>query len=145
MKSNFKTIANLFLVFITISLLTSCYAVRAYKYRKLQLMDHERMPLVAIDKSTQPYYYAQAGTEAYPQLKQWLDSNLQNTQTAAFVVIKNDSIIYQKYFGQYNEETLLPSFSVIKSYIGTLTGIALAEDKIKSLQQPVTDYIPELL
>lgn len=145
MKSNFKTIANLFLVFITISRLTSCYAVRAYKYRKLQLMDHERMPFVAIEKSTQPYYYAQAGTEAYPQLKQWLDSNLLNTQTAAFVVIKNDSIIYQKYFGQYNEETLLPSFSVIKSYIGTLTGIALAEDKIKSLQQPVTDYIPELL
>lgn len=145
MNRNFRIITNLFLIFITITLLTSCYAIRAYKYRKLELMDHERMPFVEVKKSTRPYQYVKAPRSEYPQLKGWLDSTLQNTQTAAFVVIKNDSIIYEKYFDKYNEETLLPSFSVIKSYIGTLTGIALAEGKIKSLQQPVTDYIPELL
>ena len=145
MKNLIKTIGSFFLFVITISLLTSCYALRAYKFRKLELMDHERMPFITIKKSEHPYKYAEANPGAYPQLKLWLDSNLQNTQTAAYVVIKNDSIIYQKYFDNYTEETLLPSFSVIKSYIGTLTGLALNEGKIKSLQQPVTDYIPELL
>ena len=145
MNSLNKVVPHFFLSLIVICLLSSCYALRAYKFRKLELMDHERMPFVTVEKSNQPYEYAKASAENYSQLKLWLDSNLQNTQTAAYVVIKNDSIIYQKYFDNYTEETLLPSFSVIKSYIGTLTGLALAEGKIKSLQQPVTDYIPELL
>ncbi|MEO6134465.1 MAG: serine hydrolase, partial [Ginsengibacter sp.] len=61
----------------------------------------------------------------------------------AFLVIRNDSIIYENYFNGFNKESLLPSFSVAKSFVGTLTGIAVQEGKV-SLDAPITQYIPEL-
>lgn len=137
----YKLASYLFLLI----LLPSCYALRAYKYRKLDLKSHEKMPFVTVVKSETVHNYYEGGNENYPEVKAWLDSNLANTYTAAFLVIKNDSIVYEKYFDDYNSNTLLPSFSVMKSYVGTLTGIAAAEGKIKSLSQPITDYLPELV
>ncbi len=127
-----------------IVMLSSCYAVRAYKFRKLTLQSHEQMPHIALKKSATPYEYI-ASTNIAQDNKNWLDSNLAGTKTAAFLIIKNDTVLYEKYFDQYNSESLLPSFSVIKSYIGTLTGIALQEGKINSLQLSVTEFIPELI
>ena len=34
--------------------------------------------------------------------------------------------------------------SVAKSFTSTLVGLALADGKIKSLDDPITDYVPEL-
>jgi CubicO group peptidase (beta-lactamase class C family) len=72
-----------------------------------------------------------------------LDSVLADTYTAAFLIIRNDSIIYEKYFDGFGEQSLLPSFSVAKSFVGTLVGIASDEGKI-SVNASITDYIPEL-
>ena len=36
------------------------------------------------------------------------------------------------------------SWSVAKSFTSTLVGLALADGKIKSLDEPVTNYLPEL-
>jgi CubicO group peptidase (beta-lactamase class C family) len=117
---------------------------RAYKFRKLNLLDHTKLESKIITPSITPMQYV-VGLNSYPQITTWLNENLNNTQTAAFIVIKNDSVEYEKYFTPFTVTTLLPSFSVAKSFVSTLVGIALEEGKIKSLQQPITDYIPELL
>jgi CubicO group peptidase (beta-lactamase class C family) len=132
-----------FLCVISISF-SSCYIARAYKFRHLNLLDHTKLDSKAITASPNPIEYGK-GINSYYTPTQWLDNNLKNTQTAAFLVIKNDSVVYEKYFSPFTESTLLPSFSVAKSFVSTLVGIALEEGKIKSLQQPITDYIPELL
>lgn len=67
-----------------------------------------------------------------------------NTNTNAFLVIKNDSLIYQSFAEHTNKSTLHPSFSVAKSYIGTLTGIAIDKGIIGSADDLVIKYLPEL-
>lgn len=131
---------------LLLCVLSSCYIVRAYKVRNFQLTDHERMPSVAINAGTTQHVFTDAtNNESYQWLKQYLDSNLSRSLTAAYLVIKNDSIIYENYFNGFGKESLLPSFSVAKSFVSTLVGIAVDEGKIKSTQEPITNYIPELL
>lgn len=124
---------------------SSCYLIRAYKVRDFQLTDHERLPSVTVSRSAQPYFFAD-GTkdEHYRAFRSYLDTSLPQSFTAAFLVIKNDSIIYEKYFNGFTQSSLLPSFSVAKSFVATLVAVALEEGKIRSLQEPVTNYLPEL-
>ena len=63
-------------------------------------------------------------------------------ETVAFLVIQNDSIRYEQYWDGYHQDSLSNSFSMAKSYVGTLIGVALKERKIQSLDQKVCDFIP---
>jgi CubicO group peptidase (beta-lactamase class C family) len=49
----------------------------------------------------------------------------------------------EHYWDGYTEKSYSNSFSMAKSVVGILTGTALKEGKIKSLSQPVSDFIPE--
>ncbi len=73
-----------------------------------------------------------------------LTSLIQSTPTVAFLVIRNDSILYENYFRKYNKASPVASFSMSKSYVSALTGIAIHEGFIKSENDLVTTYIPEL-
>jgi CubicO group peptidase (beta-lactamase class C family) len=64
-------------------------------------------------------------------------------KTVAFIVIKNDSVLHESYFNNYNQNSLSNSFSAAKSIISLLVGIALDEGSIKSLDEPVYNYFPE--
>jgi CubicO group peptidase (beta-lactamase class C family) len=67
-----------------------------------------------------------------------IDSN----DTHAFIVIQNGKLLYEKYWDGYTSKTLSGSFSAAKSMISLLIGIALDEGKIKSLDEPVSNYVP---
>ncbi len=67
-----------------------------------------------------------------------IDSN----NTHAFLVIQNGKLVYEKYFDGYTAKTLSGSFSAAKSIISLLIGIALDEGKIKSLEEPISNYLP---
>ena len=73
-----------------------------------------------------------------------IDKFLQDTNTTAFIVIKDDSILYERYFNGYNRDSINTSFSTAKSFVSALIGIAIDEGYIKNVDQPITDYIPEL-
>lgn len=68
---------------------------------------------------------------------------LERNRSVAFVVIHRDSILYETYWDGYSDSSLSNSFSMAKSYIGALTGIALKEGSIKNLDQTVDEFIPE--
>lgn len=69
---------------------------------------------------------------------------LHDMQTVAFLIIKDDVVIMEKYFVKYTENAIIPSFSVAKSFVSALIGIAIAEHDIQSVHQSITDFIPEL-
>ncbi|MCB0737687.1 MAG: serine hydrolase [Bacteroidetes bacterium] len=73
-----------------------------------------------------------------------LDELLTELGTIGFLALKNGEIVSEKYWDGYNVNTKANSFSVAKSYIGALTGIALQEGAIKSLDDPITNYLPNL-
>lgn len=63
--------------------------------------------------------------------------------TVAYLIIKNDSVRYEQYWDGYGENSVSNSFSMAKSFVGALIGCALQDGYIKSLDQPVGDFIPE--
>ena len=64
-------------------------------------------------------------------------------KTKSFLVIKNDSILFEKYFDGYDKNSLSNSFSVAKSIVTSMMGKAIMEGKIKGLDQPVSDYFEQ--
>jgi CubicO group peptidase (beta-lactamase class C family) len=69
---------------------------------------------------------------------------LRDTGTLAFLVVHEDRLVYERYFGGSDRQTLQTSFSVAKSVLSTLIGVAIDEGVIDSLDDPVTTYLPEL-
>ncbi|HBY69038.1 MAG TPA: serine hydrolase, partial [Flavobacteriaceae bacterium] len=63
--------------------------------------------------------------------------------TVAFLIIKNDSIYYEKYAEGYSKASQTNSFSMAKSVVSALLGKAIYDGYIKSLNQPVGDFYPE--
>lgn len=63
--------------------------------------------------------------------------------TVAFLIIKKDSIWYENYAEGYEADSLSNSFSMAKSITTALLGKAIREGKIKSFEQPVSDFFPE--
>ena len=67
---------------------------------------------------------------------------LKKTGTAAYLIIRNDSICYEKYFDGYSDTSHTNSWSMAKSIISILVGVAIKEGKIKGVDEKVSDFIP---
>lgn len=70
-------------------------------------------------------------------------SDMERMKTIAYLIIKEDSIRHEEYWDGYSDTSHTSSFSMAKTFIGILVGIAIEEGKIKSLDQPVGDFLPE--
>jgi CubicO group peptidase (beta-lactamase class C family) len=81
--------------------------------------------------------------ESNPRIQN-LEAFLEKSGTQAFLVIRDDVILYERYFMGYQRDSIVTSFSVAKSVTSALIGIAIQEGYIKSAEDPITDYIPEL-
>lgn len=64
-------------------------------------------------------------------------------RTQAFLVFQNDTLLFEKYWGTHTRETVSNSFSAGKTVISLLIGIAIEKGMIKSIEEPVGNYIPE--
>ncbi|MEP6545957.1 MAG: serine hydrolase [Gammaproteobacteria bacterium] len=69
---------------------------------------------------------------------------LEGDFTNALLIMKQGRIVYEKYLNNTNEDTRFISFSMAKSFLSTLIGIAVADGSIHSLDDQLTVYIPEL-
>jgi CubicO group peptidase (beta-lactamase class C family) len=72
-----------------------------------------------------------------------LHIEIEKLNPAALVIVKHNKLIYEEYWDAYDENSLTNSFSVAKTFIGLLIGIALDEGKINSVDDPVANYLPE--
>lgn len=136
---------NTFFLAVILLFLTACVPLRSVRYLVPDLDDSAKFENVTIQKSTTPFYFKNNfPNKDYDSLKTHLDTSLAGTKTNIFLVIKNDSIIYQ----YLSEGTLLeaqqPSFSLSKSFVGTLVGISVDRSEIKSTNELVIKYLPEL-
>ncbi len=72
-----------------------------------------------------------------------LEKKIRKTNPLAFLVIEDGKILYEQYWNNYNSETISNSFSIAKSIVSILIGIAIDEGKIKNIDQQVGDFIPQ--
>ena len=69
---------------------------------------------------------------------------IDHTGTTGLIVVKDDIILFEKYYQGNTEASKAISWSVAKSFVSALFGIAVSEGSIKDINQPVTDYLPLL-
>lgn len=69
---------------------------------------------------------------------------LKNAFTCGFTVIQNGKMVYEKYDLGHSAETQFISWSMAKSVVSALFGIAMDEGFIKSIDQTVDEYLPAL-
>ena len=62
---------------------------------------------------------------------------------AGIMVLKDDHAVYENYFNQCSEKDPIHIFSVTKSIISMLFGIALDKGCIKNLDEKVIDFFPD--
>lgn len=73
-----------------------------------------------------------------------IDAYMKGQRTAGLVVIQNGKIRLEKYGLDFSDEGRWTSFSVAKSITSTLVGAAIKDGYIKSINDKVSDYIPDL-
>jgi len=141
-------------ILIVILSLTSCKVGRFAYYNFADITDHKIFPKHIIKNDSIPFIFKKKNSSSIPDtlaitkkgLKQKIafDEYLISNKTVAFLVIKNDSIEYEKYFSKYDEASLVNSFSMAKSVTSILIGCAIDEGLIKETDEPITNYLPEL-
>jgi CubicO group peptidase (beta-lactamase class C family) len=69
---------------------------------------------------------------------------LERTYTNALLILKDGKVVTEIYRNGSNDRTRFMGWSMTKSVTSTLVGAALADGLIKSLDDPITRYLPEL-
>ena len=64
--------------------------------------------------------------------------------TKAFLVIEGDEIIHESYYDDYSKEKISNSFSMAKSILAAIIGIAVKQGEV-SIDESVHDYIPNFV
>lgn len=145
---------SLLWVAISLLLLNGCTLGRMVVYGFSDIKDYKRFPDRELPQVGTPFQFtphpdadhlAHKGVRlTYQERSVSLDSVFDATNTVAFLVIRHDSLLYERYFDGYDQDDWVASFSMAKSYTSALIGIAIAEGKIGSVEDPICDYLPEL-
>ena len=144
---------KVFLVFFTCLLFVLCFDV-SYLFRGIwctylrgessaQIDDHKFFYTRTVSGG-QPYEiplgYNFVSTIENKKLKKILKSS----ESVAFLVVQNDSVRLEKYWGEGGLNTKTNSFSIAKSIMSLLIGSAIEAGFINNVEQSVFDFLPEL-
>jgi CubicO group peptidase (beta-lactamase class C family) len=137
-------------VWVAIAGLTT--VTRVVRYGDTGIDDFQVYPFRQLDASPSPFSFtAETGSARVPAEVTVedgepvpLDNLLAANDSIAFLVIKDDAILYERYFQGHSPTSISQAFSVSKSFLATLIGAALHDGILQSVDQPVSDYLPEL-
>ena len=73
-----------------------------------------------------------------------LQDYLSNTSTTSLMVLSDGKVVFEDYYLGTSKQDKRISWSVAKSFLSVLFGIAVEEGEIFSLDDEVTKYVPEL-
>ena len=74
-------------------------------------------------------------------LAQYLEQSSYNHDSV--VIVRNGYVVFEQYYNEYNATTLHHVFSITKSVVSALIGIALNEGCLTNLDQKVLDFFPD--
>ncbi len=118
------------------------YFRRAIIYNTADISDHEIFNERIVESDIHQAWKISPGFNSYK-----LTSNdlflLNKYKTIAFLIIKDTNLLFESYWDGYSEDSMSSSFSMAKSIVSLLVGIAIDEGLISSVDDPVSRYIPE--
>lgn len=126
--------------------MSSCKVGRFVVYNFADIKDHKKFPNRVIENKSDTVFNFSKTDENIDlnHIKNNFDDYLTKNKTVAFLIIQNDTIKHEKYYNKYNESSIVPSFSMAKSFTSILIGCAIDDKLITSIKEPITKYIPEL-
>lgn len=135
-----------------ICLFSACTFLKIVRHNFSGIDDYQIFPYRELQASTTPFHFHEnfdpSGVPEkirYRKLAEIrLDDLLKSNGTVAFLIIKNDTLLFEKYDNGYTDSSLSLSFSMAKSFLSILIGCAIDDGYIQSVSQSVTDFIPEL-
>ena len=126
-KEKKMTKKSILLLLLTIFFISSCKLGRFVIYNFADINDHKKFPKRDIEKPDKPFNFEykvrdQIAKKVTLNIKgkekvYTFDEYLEINKTVAFLVIRKDTVIYEKYFDGYDKEKVVPSFSMAKSVI----------------------------
>ncbi len=118
------------------------YLFTAVRYNFANIDDYEKFTNNTVQVATpQPWTNAANYNQvSYPDS---LNTLLEELNTVGLLMIRNNEVVFEKYWQGYSDSSKSGSFSMAKSITSILMGVALKEGKIKSLEEPVGNYLPE--
>jgi CubicO group peptidase (beta-lactamase class C family) len=141
-----KLLLGLLVVFVSVNIAIQItgnqFIYKALIYNFANIDDLSIFP-TRIIKNGNPEPWKVAADYNKAKMPDSVRAELEKLGTVAYLVIKNDSIKYEEYWDRYGATSLSNSFSMAKSVIGLLIGIAHDEGKIKSLDEPICTYLPD--
>ncbi len=142
-----------YLLLISIALiLNSCHVGRYFYWNFADIRDHKKFESRPIQNAEKPFIFPKQEVQKAFIIQKMhfrgkemdFETFLKKSRSVGFAVIRHDTVIYEHFTKNYNRESVVPSFSMAKSFVSTLVGIALEEGKIKSLDEPITHYLKDL-
>jgi CubicO group peptidase (beta-lactamase class C family) len=130
------------------------YTYRLLAYMEPTIKDYDRFPMREIRNKPPVYCFKKAAqpininkvTYEYPKGSPTtidFESFLAESETTAFLVIRNDTILYEKYSNGDTRDSISKSFSMAKSITSTLVGLAV-QDGFFRLNDAIVTYLPEM-
>jgi CubicO group peptidase (beta-lactamase class C family) len=130
------------------------YVYRAVFWGDSDITDYEKFPTRTIQNSPPVFQFVEnLSPELFATIevktgietrRADFDAFLEETGTTAFIVIQDDAILYEQYFNDFQRDSWFTSFSMAKSFLSALIGIAIDEGYIGNVNDPIIQYIPEL-
>lgn len=146
-----KIVLYLLFIFLCFS---SCLPFHAFVYMVPDQKDIKRFKHAEVKHADTAYEFSKAEknksiyvtnwTYKYPLSRLSLDQFLQKQQCYHFMVVKNDSIVFEYNDKKINEYQPSPTFSIAKSFLSASVGIAITQGHIGSINDLVKEYLPEL-
>lgn len=147
---------NLYYLALLLLLASGCTVpARIVYFNRPSIEDTRLFCADTVCRSAHPFQFSESefSYKSLPPLSDWvkhpsvqLHSNLEDwmlaTETTSFLVIRNDSILYENYFNGYDTKRPAIIFSVSKAITTALVGIAIHEGKLRT-NQKVAEFIPE--
>jgi CubicO group peptidase (beta-lactamase class C family) len=116
--------------------------------------DYRHYDYHTIDNGPAAFHFVPGNRDRIPDTVEYQDGKvvkrvalaelLPSTGTHAFIVVRDNQVLYEDYFNGFKRDSLCTSWSLSKSVTSALVGIAIADGYIKSLDAPITNYLPEL-
>lgn len=107
-------------------------------------------PVSTLKAAATPHQYPKGNTMNLPEAFDFGGKTyntaqyLKDSWTTGFLVIQNDTILFEEYYLGNTESTRNISWSMAKSFISALIGVAVNEGHISDVMKNVEDYVPEL-
>jgi CubicO group peptidase (beta-lactamase class C family) len=149
---NYFSIVFTALIFIVLG--SSCTIVRIVAHFNPSVSDYKIFPCDTIPAAqNKSLAFTKTESSVLPDFKTWIPAHFRNgtdslkdfldqSKTTSFLVMRNDTLLYEYYGNKHEKEDPQIIFSITKGITAMLTAIAV-QDSLLNPEQHVSDFIPE--